>query len=453
MKHPKRLLGLSVVGALVLFLVAAILMFWIRATASNLKEVSAFDLAQGLSSFGIGQRCPCSETADPNVTTYPSFKSDKPIYGSASFAGSAYQADSGLRFCFALDESGGTGQGYDRLYFDSNRDLDLTNDPACKRLKDPPDGATLDGLPARQQVCFEYADVPLPFGSEGAHPLEVMPRLYLAAGGCGHVAFVTTRARRGQVTIAGKKFTVLLGHNYGVTGWFDQPWTALHLMPERGSGASWWGGDRLMATHKIGDTFYRFAATPAGDKLTVRSYDGPLGTLEVGAGGRSLETMAIEGSLQSEDTAVPIGDVLSSGLQYAVRTSRLPVGDYHPSFVRLDYGSLRIGLSNNYHADGQPRAAVNRPPVYGIRIRTDKPFVFDFSNPPEVMFALPGKECRIKRGEELMVKAVLIDPVLDFMIRELHHQSESGESTSLDPSVVIARADGTTVAEGVLPFG
>jgi hypothetical protein len=444
---------LSLVGILTLSLLAAVVGFWIKAASSDLKEVSAFELAGGLSSFGVGQRCPCSETPDPNVTTYPAFKSDKPLYGLATFGGDTYRTHSHLHFCFAADESRGTSQGYDRLYFDLNRDLDLTNDGVYKRLRNPPKGATQDGLARERQVCFEYVGVPLPFGAQGMRPLEVMPRLYVAEGGYGHVAFVTAKARRGHITIAGKKFTVLLGHNYSITGWFDQPWTALHLIPERGSPAHWWGGDRLMATHKIGETLYRFSSTPAGDRLTVRPYDGPFGTFEVGAGERHLEAMAIEGSLLSQDTAVAIGDVLNSGLQNAVQTSRLPEGDYLANFIRLDYASLRIGLSNNYHADGQPRAAVNRPPVYGIKIHAGKPFVFDFSNPPEVLFAQPAKDQRIERGEELTVKAVLIDPVLDFMIRELDRRSESGESVSLAPKVVIGRADGQPVAEGALPFG
>jgi hypothetical protein len=419
----------------------------------HLREVSAFELAKQVPPFAIGQRCPCSEAPDPNVTAYPTFKSGKPIFGSVSLGDNTDRTDSSLRFCFAIDESGGTGQGYDRLYFDLNRDLDLTNDGMYKRMRNPPKGANADGLAIERQVFFEYVGVPLPFGAEGPRPLEVMPRLHLAAGGYGYVAFVTTKARRGRIAIADEKFDVLLGHNYAVTGWFDRPWTALHLMPDRGSPASWWGGDRLMAMHKIRDTFYCFSATPAGDTLTVRPYDGPLGTLEVAAGGRNLETMTIQGSLLSKHTAVAIGDVSSSGIQNAVRSSRLPEGDYLPEYVSVEYGDLRISLSNNYHTDGKPRAAVNRPPVYGIRIHADKPFVFDFSNTPEVLFALPAKDQRVKRGEELTVKAVLIDPALDFMIRGLDRRSDAAKPVSLDPKVVFARADGTQVAEGALPFG
>ncbi len=422
----------------------------------HLREVSAFEVANKFPSFKAGVRSPCSNAPDPNVTAYPEFKSDKPLYGSVSFGNDALRADSGLRFRFALDESGGTGRGYDRLYFDLNQDLDLTNDRVSKRLRDPPDGAMLNGLPIDRQICLEHIGVPLPFGAEGTRPLEIMPRLYLAETGYGYVAFVTTKARRGRIVVADRKFDVLLGHAYVATGWFDQPWTALHLLADGRDSLefAWSGGDRLMAMHRIGDTLYRFSATPAGDKLMVHSYEGPLGTIEVGAGERDLETMAIRGSLLSEDTTVALGRTPAVGLpQNAFPSCRVPVGDYLPYFVSVEYGSLYISLSNNYHADGKPRAAVERPPIYGIKIRADKPFAFDFSNTPEVLFAQPVKDCRVRRGEELAVKAVLIDRALDIMIRGLDRRSDAAKPVSLDPKVVIARADGTQVAEGVLPFG
>ena len=54
-------------------------------------------------------------------------------------AGELDETNSGLLFYFAADESRGTGKGYDRLYFDANRDLDLRNDPVAKLQMSPPD--------------------------------------------------------------------------------------------------------------------------------------------------------------------------------------------------------------------------------------------------------------------------------------------------------------------------
>jgi hypothetical protein len=82
------------------------------------------------------------------------------------------------------------------------------------------------------------------------------------------------------------------------------------------------------------------------------------------------------------------------------------------------------------------------------------------------MFASPAEGHRIKLGEELTVKAILTDPNLDIMIRDLEDTTRKHREigpdgkprryetfVSLDPNVVITRADGEKVAEGVMPFG
>ena len=86
--------------------------------------------------------------------------------------------------------------------------------------------------------------------------------------------------------------------------------------------------------------------------------------------------------------------------------------------------------------------------------------MLDFSNKPDVMFASPAKDQRVKAGDELQVKAVLVDPKLDFMIRGLEDTTRPkatpesrGRNFSLDPKVLITRANGEKVAEGVMPFG
>ncbi len=131
----------------------------------------------------------------------------------------------------------------------------------------------------------------------------------------------------------------------------------------------------------------------------------------------------------------------------------MPVADYLPAIVTVTLGRLRISVSNNYHADGLFRRPSNHPRIYGIKIREDKSYVFDFSNKPDVIFASPAKDQRVKLGRELTVKAVLIDPELDIMIRRLYDTGQKPRRVSLDPKVVITRADGETVAEGVMPFG
>jgi hypothetical protein len=118
----------------------------------------------------------------------------------------------------------------------------------------------------------------------------------------------------------------------------------------------------------------------------------------------------------------------------------------------------------NYHEDGKPRSR-EREIVYGIKVRKDKPFVLDFSNKPAVLFASPARDQVLHPGQEINLQAVLVDPVLDIMIRGLDDSSRKqtksfgeGQGTyerdlSLDPVVVVTDASGKRVGEGVMPFG
>jgi hypothetical protein len=427
-----------------------------------LEEVSVFSLPQeGGYEFLLGQRVVCGEKPDPNVTAYPKFRSDRPLYGKVSLTDSHSKPDPGATYYFALDEPASTGRQYDRLYFDLNGDRDLTNDRAVEVQGSPPPGATLAYQGVAQQVCFQNLAVPFPFGAQGERSLEMIPRLIVSEDGYKTLSFVTTRAHKGRIKVAGKEYEPILGHKYVIDGWFDAPRTGLHLLPpENRSSYTWWGGDRLSAIHKINGAFYRFSATPAGDKLMVRPYDGPLGTFRIGAGGRQIDKLEANGSLWSLKVGVPVGEIAEQGWPKPARECRLPVGDYTANLMTVNFGKLRVEISNNYHADGKPRGATNQPPVCGIAIRENTPFVLDFSNKPAVLFASPARNQRVKLGEELMVKAVLIDPVLDIMIRGLddpsrkHKKAGSDRTdTSLDPNVVITRANGQLVAEGVMPFG
>lgn len=400
----------------------------------NLDGVSAFEIDEQLRGrFVRGQFGDCGEQPNADVRTYPVFKSGKPLYGSVRFASEYGQKGSGIQYHFALDESEGTGKGYDRLYFDLNRDLDLTNDTPLVPLKSPPDGAILKYSSIKQQVCFDYLKVNFDFGSDGRRPLEIVPRLTISESGYTSLSFVTTKAHKGKIEVASRQYTVLLGHNYLIGGWFDLPSTALHLIPEDKNNRrpQWWGADQFRAIHKIQGTHYRFSATPAGDKLFVRPYEGDFGTFKIGSGWRFILNKNVSGSLISKDAALAVGKGLERDWPKPTRSCSLPVGDYLPASLTITFGPLRISVSDNYHSDGKPRDRSGRPPVYGIKIRKNKPFVLDFSNKPDVIFASPPADFRLKPGEKLDVKAVLVDPELNIMIRSLEAKPSYADSTLL----------------------
>jgi len=305
-----------------------------------------------------------------------------------------------------------------------------------------------------QEVCFDSFDMTFDFGSGCNRTIEIMPRLTVNNNGRAQFSFIATKVRKGRINLGGAEYDTLLGYSYSIGTPFDQPGVVFCLIPSSDPQhpPRWLGADNLNSVHAIGGQYYRFAATPTGDKLFARLYEGALGTFEVGAGARDLQDVTIQGSLRSEETAVAVGGELQNGMPKPAKSCRLPEGDYLPAYLTIKFGNLSISVSNNYHADGKP---FGRGPeelkVYGIKIRNDKPYVLDFSNEPNVMFVSPAKDYSIKTGQELQVKAVLIDPELDIMIRRLYDQQKT--RVSLDPKVLITRADGEKVAEGVMPFG
>ena len=449
-----------------------------RSTQKNefigqLKEISAFEVAEDYGNlradFTRGQMGRCSREKIEEDLIYPKFNSEKPIYGTVPFGMNLSDLNSGTTYNFVVDESRATGSGYDRLYFDLNGDKDLTDDGVRLVLKNPPANARMP-YGEGQQIFFNYLNVPFAYGAEGKHSMELLPRLYVDED-ITSMTFVSTKARQGNIEIAGQPYEVLLGQCLIVGGWYDHPSTGMHLIPDGKRnyyGASWWGADRLTAMHEIEGTLYCFTVTPAGDRFIAQEYDGDYGTFEIGAGGREIEKLNMNGSLQSRNMGVPVGKAREDEFSDDVRSCQLPTGDYLPELLHVDYGDFRIMISNNYHSDGKPRDRSDLEPVFGIKIRKDKPFVLNFSNTPEVMFASPSKSQRIKLGEELSVMAVLIDPELDFMIRDLsdttRKQTEEivlpdgqvdayERDASLDPKVVISRANGEKVAQGVMPFG
>jgi hypothetical protein len=464
----KLILGLLAGG-----LIAIGLTFQILGTGENnhngtykLREVAVFDA--GKNNFLRGQMCRCQDKPFPEVKNYPAFTSQAPVFGSIRFGGRPDDTNSGVLFYFAVDESRGTGKGYDRLYFDGNRDLDLRNDPVAKPQQPPPDHGYKPNFSSIKAVAaFDFLKVNLGTNGGSPNPVEIMPRLLLTGDDkqtYRFMFFVRTHFFEGDIKVAGEKFHILLGNDYVISPSFDFPGTAL-VLSQGNNTFGWWGGDRMSARHKVNGRFYRFSASPSGDELTVHPYQGDLGTFEVGPGNRTLTNLSASGSFDGRDGAVPVGGDIKDGDPVKVSRCQVPVGDYLPEYLRVQFGRLGIGLSQNYHSEGKRQSRDGRPNVYGITIRKDRPCVLDFSNQPDVMFTSPTNHQRVKPGDTLMVAAVLVDPKLDIMIRALtdtsRKQTKDAEgkalgyerNLSLDPTVIITRANGEKVAEGVMPFG
>lgn len=472
----------------------------------EMREASIFDktnsIARIFHHFTGGQFVRCSTEPDPHVRAYPNLKSSKPLYGKVRFGGILEKPDTGVEYQFVVDASdeapaeskppakkshaGKPGKKqsdirtssnpfrltskarYDRLYFDVNRDLDLTNDPVLGPMDDPPGEFDPFASSVDPSVVFNYLDVPFDYGPGlGIRPFRILPRMMIQDR-VGSLSFVATTARQGQIRIGSEEYDAVLAQPYQIGGRWDLPDTFIFLTRAGQSRPApfWWGSYFIKALRHVDGQYYSTLSTPLGDKLIVKPYRGDLGTLKVEAGKRDLKRVSMSGSLDSPAAAVAVGEP-SYQRQFDPKTVTqcdLPVGDYLARFLTIEYGRLRFDVSNNFHSDGRPRDKISRPD-HPIKIRKDRPFVLDFSNPPEVLFARPARDQAIERGDELEVTAVLTVPSADVMIRRLEDTSRTqiqvdepkgrlpNRPFSLEPVVTIRNSSGKTVAEGKMPFG
>jgi hypothetical protein len=480
-----------------------------------MRETSILDGALDqslLRDLTSGARAGCQEKPHEAVKAYPKLLSRKPIYGLVRLASDPYQRESGTPCYFVADESGEAAakeepeeessildtissalfgkkakkpaveklpelkNTYDRLYVDLNGDLDLTNDPVVTPMKKTPDVLVRRYSGLRQAVVFKEISVPLDFGEElGKQPVRLIPRLEIQEHEGKEypgVGFLSAVARKGSIKVGKRSYQAVLAQRYLITGRYDRTSTGLLLTSPGKPGRQdhWWGADQLSAMRLVDGEYYTTSTTPLGDRLIVNPHRGDLGVLRIGPGGRKLDELSIQGSLRTEDAGLAVGELKpgGSGSLEPVTECRLPVGDYIPVYVTVKFGDLQLGISENYHRDGKKMALDRDSWVHGIKIRKDKPFVWDFSTPPEVMFATPAKDQTYKPGDEITVNAVLIDPELTIMIRGLTDTSRKEDKTiemgdgrtttykqpvSLDPTVTITNAAGKQIAEGPMPFG
>lgn len=412
-----------------------------------MKETSVFEVPQQFRSrFLRGQTTICDQARNGSVT-YPADMHAKALFGSMHLPNAQSAAGNRRGICFAFDTTDST---YDRLYFDSDGDLDLTDETPIAPRKDVPAGALLGYANTEQETCFSDVEVTFDFGPGGKQAVKLMPRLIVRQG-TAQVSFLAPTVRQGDFQIGNVTCQAYLGYMYSITGRLDQPNTALILVRD-GTPQLWSGGYNLTATHEIDGRFFRFTSTPTGDKLTAQPYDGPLGTFELGAGSRDVQTLTMSGSLRSKEGTVAVAYPAGRSNPKPTGKVQLPVGDYYPVLLTVTLDQFQTTISNNYYQDSLGRSRGEREPVHGFKIREDKPFVLDFSAKPMVVFTQPEANARVKLGQTLQVQAVMIDPDLDVMIRRLYDTS-SGRSVSLEPKVVVTRASGEIVAQGVMPFG
>jgi hypothetical protein len=267
--------------------------------------------------------------------------------------------------------------------------------------------------------------------------------------------------KQAQITLANRPFMIILGffperefyvYDNEKKFMFDNSSTSYNLH----------------SYHNIDDKFYEFMLIEGDTKIAARPYQGPLGTIKLGKGGRQLEKVGFMGSLfMKGGISAPIETMQTMQGKWPgpVEQCRIPVGDYTLGmfpWLHVTYDNLYFSISNYSNAR---RRYSEQNIIYPIQIRQDKPYVLDFSIEPKIIFSHPSmRKTTFSRGDVIEFTTILIDPKLDITIETLYdtsikvnkqYKDRDGMvhtfkvNKSLDPNIVIARADGEVIFEDV----
>jgi hypothetical protein len=463
----------------------------------KMQEVSVFDQKEdpqtaNFRMFGSAMAS-CTTKPATEVKAYPKLNSKRALYGMVVVNRDPEKPGPGTKCYFVLDESGtsekaaekpaeksgekaaepkkSSGPRYDRLYFDANHDLDLSNDPAVSVMKDPPENAFQ--FLGNRENCQAFDTVAVQVGDEGAkdQTVRVLPVLIYNAGletlyrGAGQVTFLPASARKGEIRLGSKAYTAVLMQPRGSIGRMNYASCPLMLTPVAGAKkapAYPWLNSLGMVREADGE-FYTISATPSGDKLTVQCYSGDRGVLEVSKGKRDIKEIGMAGLLQSKGSYLPLGDFSYMPTEKSkIAKYRLPVGDYMPAILNVTYGDLQVSLRADYTRSQGGKPASN------MEIRNDKPYVLDFSEKPEVKFQGPPQDKVFQPGDNIRLAAMIAIPEKGLLIGglddltkkvgEMKWTAEGKEMSapryeSLEPTVVIADSAGKKLAQGKMPFG
>jgi len=439
----------------------------------TLREIPVWEIHECVrASFLDGLPSAVSPQADPGVR-YPALQSGKPVYGEIrlSYLSATRFANAGTRTgglaCVVDPSAGPSGGGL--LYVDENADGDLTNDTPRKPLPEVPTGLSTSQDPMVTWMWFESVKVTLGAPQAGRRVIELLPCVWKHGDRIILVRFLPARAYTGRFEAGGSSYDAFLGYRYTLRDPLHDPTSTLCLVAQDGRRASSPDAEQLNVMPLLGGRYYGFSCTPAVDRLVVRPYDGPLGTLELGPGGRDTRKLQMAGALCAPGFIVTTGSPFDERSPFqGVRHCEIPVGDYCAGYLTVEMDRVRFSISNNPFPDASGRTRIGKDLIRGITIRADKPFVLDFSHRPVVMFNRPAGNDPVTRGSAVRIEAILVEPVLNTVMRDLADLTRSEtklyttpqgkEATyegapALHPRVTIARADGEIVSQGIMPFG
>ncbi|MBI9017083.1 MAG: hypothetical protein JEZ07_07480 [Phycisphaerae bacterium] len=437
-----RLLTVKLLAAIVVFAFCALPVFAgsVDSQTFQPEKISAFDADIPANVKGYIMRGQYSQTQQPgnakdkDVKAYPEIKSDKAIFG--------FVILNAKKCSYVIDDT--QGKGYDKLIIDINADQDLTNDPVLKldkkspRAKDSAPGSIhfkpfklkADGY----EISFSASAVPVPGRDLGTIDTNA-PKSY-------SLILVCQDAYKGNVLVNGKKIDVFYTQIGSMSDSFSGYSTALFMSPE-------YDFQRLSGRMILDGKFLDFKLSSAGDKLTVDTYNGPMGQLKF-----------------SFDDKTPKVNYMTINCQDG-KSIRIKPEMFKNNFLELPVGQYLIssvGINLDHYQFGMTHIGQREP---NSTIIADKPLIVDLKKTMTVAFALPKEDVINLKAKEFDVKvsAYFFSPELSMRLSGIRDLSKlereikmsNGQMykvyNTLQPEVKITDTSGKVIAQGQMPFG
>ena len=285
--------------------------------------------------------CNLDDKLQDQVKGKPAFKSEKPKFGQLTFSSEAIPMSEREKIrgiLLALDESGGTGKGYDTLYLDVNRNLDLSDDPAVT-------GKVTD-QGSMKNIRFESA-AKLPYNQltggsntniaridiQVAQPTEKYTYCSAFLNGCWS----------GEIDSNHGKIPFRLADMSG-DGVYGTNWDFLSEIPKMGDAVQLaLAGDKdfgdandpyneqyfFSKAVSVAGKLYVFKPSESGDKLEVAAYAGPVAHL-------AFKTVPIGKTPLKVKTALAAGETGIYWLPKDGKSMNVPAGKYKVYMAELE---------------------------------------------------------------------------------------------------------------------
>jgi hypothetical protein len=225
-----------------------------------------------------------SKQAKQNISKMPVTKSKKPLFYSPQIDGVGKDG----MLCIVMDESGGTGKGYDTAFVDVNRNFDLSDDT-------PVSWSIGRGRSTSPWITVQAHQGP----SDGEHTSNPIQIRLMSYDVQGHDVSMQKKGAWTCVVACTKgdvQFALADMNHNGVYGERMKPANAKDpnsrqpgdyaFVDAVGMGKTFiypYGPDALQLNEavKLGARFYKIDANAIGNKVTIAPYDGPMGQLLV----------------------------------------------------------------------------------------------------------------------------------------------------------------------------